>query len=336
MKQFLILTLFIAIIGSAWGQCTITQPTLLNPHLSNGVVTFDLQFKHNRNNGNKWVTIHFWTASAYPSYDYDRAPTTNRLGGISKRPFGSIVINNTTVSSSGTYTADQAFADGYQNDEYFQMMDVATTTLVYNSATDVYILKGLHMKLPTGTTVIRFDSWSSQSNDNNNVHCYSLCGSIPVPGTLGVDGLTTFKAEIEDGEVKFTWTTHWETNNSHFLIQEYKDSMWVDRGMILSKYEDGNCSHDTQYQYTIETRPAAHSAGYGIGVLVLVLALVCRRFIPARLTLLVAGAIAMGSIACNSSKHEIIDTLQSAHTYRLLQVDLDGKISDSPQRIVKF
>jgi|ERR1044072_5893275 hypothetical protein len=336
MKKFVILALLIAIIGSAWGQCTITQPSILNPHLSSGIATFDLQFKHNRNSGNKWVTIHFWAASVYPNYDYDRVPTTNRLGGVSKRPFGTVVIDNSTVNRSGTYTADKAFADGYQNDEYFQMMDVATSTLVYNSSTDVYILKGLHMKLPAGTTVIRFDSWSSQSSDNNNVHCSSLCGSIPVPGTLGVDGLNTFKAEVVGGQVNFSWTTHWEVNNSHFLVQEYKDSVWVDRGMIVSKYEDGNCQHDTQYQYSIQTRPVAHSAGYGIGVLVLVLAFVCRRIVPARLTLLVAGAIAMGSIACNSSKENLAESLQSAHTYRLLQVDKNGKISDSPQTIVKF
>lgn len=74
----------------------------------------------------------------------------------------------------------------------------------------------------------------------------------------------------------------------------------------------------------------------GIWAILLVFAFLFRRIVPARLTLLVAVAVSMGMVACNSRKSDLKDSLQSDHTYKLVQVDLDGKISEGPQRIVKF
>lgn len=335
MKKFLILALSIAIIGSAWGQCTITQPTILNSSVAGGVTTFDLQFKHVRNSGNKWVTLHFWATTAYPSYNYDRVPTTTRLGGTSKKPFGTVVIDNSTVDHSGTYTST-VFASPYQNDGAFVLLNTATSSLVYSSATGLYTLKNLKMTLPAGISGIEYDSWSSQSNDNGVVHCYNTCNMLPIPTVTAVTGLETFQGTAVSGKAHLTWLTHMESNNSHFLVEEYKDGGWYDVAMIVSKYEDGNCSHDTQYECTVD----GSTKGVGLAATLpalIVISLLFRGVVPARLTLLAGLAISMGTIACNSQKDVLSDSLQTAHIYKLVQVDKDGKRTDSPHQVsVKF
>src|SRR5688572_8520579 len=100
-KLLLILTLCVGLSGFVTAQCTISQATITNASISAGVATFSLAFTHDRNPGNKWVTIHMWNTSVYPSYGYGAPPTGSLLGGVI--PFGTIVLNNTTVSSSGTY-----------------------------------------------------------------------------------------------------------------------------------------------------------------------------------------------------------------------------------------
>lgn len=339
MKKFAILTLtmLIAIIGSTWGQCTITQPTILNSSISSSVTTFDLQFKHDRNSGNKWITIHLWAALAYPNYNYARVPTTIRLGGSSSVPFGTVVINNTSVDHDGIYTADQAYVGAYQNDGTFIMLNTSISTLVYNSSTGVYVLKNLRMIVPAGTTVIKFDSWSSQSDPNNNVHCYCVGGSIAVPVAMPVTGLEeTFNIEKTTEGVNFQWTSYAENNNAFYKLQELVDSVWIDKALISSKYEDGNCPHSTDYQYTLKLPSKSVLAMVGMWPLLFVFALLFRRLVPARLTLLVGFVVGMTlTYSCNSTKNSL-DSLLTDHWYRLKQVDKDGKSFVTTARMIRM
>lgn len=336
MKRVLtILTLCLLLTGSSWAQCTITQPLITNASLVGGVANFSLSFKHNRNWGNKWITIHLWKSTDYPSYDYDRVPTTTRLGGSSKKPFGSIVINNANVSTSGSYSAAQAFVVSYQNDGTFFMLNTTGSTLVYNSVTDAYVLNGLQCTLPPGTTTIKFDSWSSQSSGNNNVHCYSLCGSILVPTVLPVTGLETFKAEKGSARVKFSWTTQSESNNSHFVIQELIGSEWKDMATVFSKFEDGNSSLSTRYEFSLDTSHKQY--GYiGLWItLSFIGAVMFRRYVPARLSMLVCIVVVFACHSCKSSSS--LDSLLQDRYYRLKQVDRDQQtVNYSPSRFVSI
>ena len=319
-------------------QCTITQPSILNPSvLPGGIAKFDLSFKHDRNWGNKWVTVHLWKNTDYPSYDYDRVPTTPRLGGAVKRPFGTVVINNSVVDHSGTYTNIQAFAGAYQNDGTFVMLNTSSSTLVYNASTDSYVLKNLQVVLPAGTTVIKYDSWSSQSLYNNNVHCFNCnVGSILVPTVLPVVYKNPFKAQVSGEHVIFSWTTSSEVNNSRFVIEELVDSTWKDAMVIFCKSENGFSDTSITYEFKLPKKQDKRAGEAMVGLGVLIGALACRRFVPARLTILlfIVGAGAFG--ACEDQKGDGQESLQTHHVYRLRQVDKDGNFKHTDAVIVKF
>lgn len=340
MKKFTILTLLSCLVlGSVFGQCTITQPSILNPStLPGGIAKFDLQFKHDRNWGNKWVTIHLWKSTDYPNYDYDRVPTTTRLGGISKRPFGTIVINNEIVDHSGTYTGAQAFIGAYQNDGNFVMLNTTGSTLVYNASTDSYILKDLQVVLPAGTTVIRYDSWSSQSSFNGIVHCFNCNGgTILVPSVLPVVYYKEFKVNKSNGFLQFSWATSSENNNSHFVIEHLVGSEWQQQSTIFCRSENGYSDTVSEYSYQLKLNDAKkdnRSATLLIGLSVIACALAMRSFVPARLTILVCVVLSCAFGSCEDQKTE--DSLQQDHWYRLGQVDRNGKITYSASEMVRF
>jgi hypothetical protein len=339
MKQFSILALLSCLVlGSVFGQCTITQPSIMNPSvLPGGIAKFDLTFKHIRNGGNKWVTVHLWKSQDYPGYNYDRVPTTARLGGSSSRPFGTVVINNELVDHSGTYTNTQSFVDVYQNDGVFVMLNTSGSTLVYNATTDSYTLKDLQIILPAGTTVIKYDSWSSQSSYNNNVHCFnSNGGTIIVPSVLPVVYSKPFKVDKSNGFLEYTWATSSESNNSHFVIEHLEGSEWKEIATIFCKSENGYSDTQSQYTYRMkipEDKGDPRSTTLLIGLSVLTCALVLRNFVPARLTILICVVCACALGACNGSKE---NSLQSDHWYRLKQVNKDGKFTHSDSRMIKF
>lgn len=321
--------------GSVWGQCTITQPTITNASVSAGIANFSLTFKHDRNWGNKWVTVHLWKNTDYPNYDYDRVPTTTRLGGASKRPFGTVIINNDMVDHSGTYTNAQAFAAAYQNDGTFVMINTSSSSLVYNESTDTYTLNNLQCVLPAGTTILKYDSWSSQSSNNWNVHCFSCNGgTIIVPTVLGVTYQKPFKASLDGDMVQFGWTTSSESNNSHFVLEHLMGSEWKDVATIFCNSENGFSDQPISYSYRMPVKGDQRPKQMMIGLGVLMAALSIRRFVPARLTILLfmAGACAFGG--CDESDAQ--ESLQQDHFFRLRQVDRDGKFTHTASEMVKF
>jgi hypothetical protein len=266
-----------------------------------------------------------WKSGQYPGYDYDNPPTTTRLGGISKRPLGTIVINNTNVSGSGTYTAGQAFSATYQNDGAFVMINTSSSTLVYNKNTDSYTLNNLQLSLPTGTSVLKFDTWSSQSSGNQNVHCYCSGGSILVPSTLGVTGLETFKGVKNGTNIVFTWTTQMEANNSHFMLRKLLDGEWTDMAMIVSQHEDGNSVMPTSYSFEFNTKDKQRSGERTVAILAIALlaAVSMRNLVPARLTMLICiMGVTFNNVACKQENPG--ESLEVDGQYQLKQVDKNG------------
>lgn len=331
-KLLLILTLCVGFSGFVAAQCTISQATITNASVVSGVANFSLVFKHVRNAGNKWITIHMWNSPAYPGYSYNDPPTTTKLGGV--KPFGTIVINNNTVSGSGTYGAT-AFASPYQQDGTFVMLNTASSTIVYDASTDTYTLTNLQVTLPPNTVVIKFDAWSSQSATNQNVHCYYTNSDILVPAVLPATGLNeSFKVYKIDGYLTFNWTTKMESHNSHFVIEELIGQQWKQVALVGSKTEDGNSSMPLSYSYKMKL-PAPQMAYMGWIFGVLLCSILLRKYIPFRLMCLIAVVWIFGTIACNR-KDSLLEKQLYEHCYRLRQVDLDKNSFTTGARMVKL
>lgn len=329
-KLVAILSLCLLFTGVGWTQCTITQPSITNvASIGAGQITFDISFKHDRNSADKWLTIHMWKNTQYPDYNYNRVPTVTRLNN--HVPFGTLVINNSTVSHNGSYTAAQAFASTYQNDN-FPVMNTSGTTLTYNSSTRMYTIRGLKTTVPSGTVLITYDVWSSQSSNNQNVHCYNTGACLGLDLVLSVTGLETFKATRAGEDVLFSWSTYTETGNSHFLISELIDSQWVQRGMIVSRTENGNSALVTQYEYRLPVQRVRY-ASMGLICIVLLVSLLMRKLIPVRVTLLLCGIGMTFSYlsACSSAQKEIIS--KPSHWFKIEQIDLDGTVHQGPRMV---
>jgi hypothetical protein len=332
-KLLLILTLCVGLSGYVTAQCTISQATITNASLISGVANFSLVFKHIRNSGNKWITIHMWKSTVYPAYGYGNPPTGALLSGVV--PFGTIVINNSTVSGSGTYGAT-AFASPYQNDGTFILLNTSNSTIVYDASTDMYTLNNLQVTLPAGTLVIKFDTWSSQANTNQVVHCFTNGGSILVPTVLPVKGLeASFKVKKENGYIHFSWSTESELNNSHFEILKASGSDWVTAGILGSKYEDGNSSTLTNYSFKIPVKDHTSSMSLMIAI-PLVLGMFLRKYVPMRVTCMLVMLWAIGySTGCKKSNSLQEDEL-SSEWFRLKQVDRNNNSTSTTARMVKI
>lgn len=332
-KLLLILTLCVGLSGFVTAQCTISQAIITNASVIGGVANFSLVFTHNRNAGNKWITIHMWKNTVYPSYGYGNPPTSILLGGVV--PFGTIVINNNMVSSSGTYDAT-AFASTYQQDGTFTLLNTASSSIVYDAATDKYTLNNLQVTLPPGTTVIKFDAWSSQSASNQNVHCYCLGESLLVPAVLPATGLEeSFKVTPKAGYLNFSWTTRMESNNSHFVIERLSDTTWISAAMIMSKTEDGNSNMPLTYSYSMKLPSSTTQLSMGWIFAVLLISMLIRKYLPFRLTCIGVGLWVMGStVGCG--KHTIMDEQADTQWYRLRQVDMDHNSTTTKARMIKL
>jgi hypothetical protein len=331
-KLLLILTLCVGFSGFVTAQCTISQATITNASVASGVANFSLVFKHVRNAGNKWITIHMWNSPAYPGYSYNDPPTTIKLGGV--KPFGTIVINNNTVSGSGTYGAT-AFASTYQQDGTFVMLNTASSTIVYDASTDTYTLTNLQVTLPPNTVVIKFDAWSSQSATNQNVHCYYTNNDILVPAVLPATGLNeSFKVYKKDGYIHFTWTTNMESHNSHFVIEKLEGQQYKEMAVVFSKTEDGNSDTPINYNYKMKLPdPALSSMGWIF--VVFACSMLFRKYIPFRLVCIVAGLWVFGVLAC-SKKDSLIEKQLYEQWYHLKQVDIDKNSSTTNARMIRL
>lgn len=304
------------------GQCTISNVTMFNLSQTGSTASFSLRFEHLRNSGNKWITIHLWQAIDYPAYEYTSGtvPTTARLGA--QVPFGTIVINNSVVSSSGTYTAAQAFVSSYQSDGSFQMATGSGSTLVYNATTNVYTLNLLNVTLPGSITTIKADCWSSQAASNQVAHCFQVC--IPIVITPLAATVESFRGKADDGAVTFNWVTQTESKVSHFVVDKQDGDQWTQVGMVGSRYEDGNSSMTTSYSLKVNTRPITY-AMFSIWFLVFIILVMSSRI---RVGSLVVFGVVYGGLVFASCKKTALDervTQKQMVWYRLSEVDLNGK-----------
>lgn len=325
MKHLLIPALVLLLsTGQVSAQCTISNATVYNLAVTGNSASFNLKFNHVRNAGNKWITIHLWNATGYPSYGYGSAPTTATLGG--QVPFGTIVIDNAAVSATGTYTAAQAYGAAYQNDAGFVMATGIGSSLEYDAAQNLYKLIVLNVTVPGGLVNMKADAWSSQASNNKVVHCFYKevpIVVVPLPAT-GLE--SSFKAQAEDDVVNFSWTSLTEQNVAYYVVEKNipGTSDWIDAGMIDSKNPKGNSSTPTSYTLQIDTKPIQY--GYlWLGLFLVMGLLISGKFRPLGIACVTLYA-GMCITSCKKSTiaDKLIDQKQKV-SYRLKTVDIDGK-----------
>jgi hypothetical protein len=324
-KLILALLSSLSLFYEGFSQCTVSNMQVLNYGVSGSNVTFNLSFTHIRNSGNKWVTIHLWSQTGYPHYNYglDGYPTSLNLDG--EDPLGTIVIDNQLVASTGSYT--NAFAAQYQNDATFHMLNTTSSVLSYNSSTNIYTISNLFMPNPNG--LVEGDVWSSQATGNNVVHCYFQ--QILPPIITPVTGMETFKARVDSIERKvlFSWTTQMETNNAFFTILWRKsgDSLWNNVALVSSNWESGTGGVPSAYSYTWYLSDYKLIIG-SLFIFPLLGGLIYTRKRQFCLVALLFIASTLSIISCKKTSSSYY-LPSGKYEFRLKQTDKDGRSSYS-------
>lgn len=164
----LIVTLMALSFTNVNAQCTLLNPGIkLNssvPQSGGGcLINVDLSFDLTHNNGNKWVNIHIWPTSSYPSLSYAHAPKQADLSA----DVANIIIDQRAVPLvlSSSYIPDGTVP-----------VEAAGLTLnrIDGVAFDTYTISNVTLFVATGCNVAQSftgDVWSSQSSMDGVVHC---------------------------------------------------------------------------------------------------------------------------------------------------------------------
>jgi hypothetical protein len=130
------------------------------------LINIDLSFDLSHNDGNKWVNIHLWRTSDYPALTYSSTPTAAQLANT----VANIVIDQRAIpiSLNATFPPD--------NSVIVQSAGLSVSRVV-GATYDRYTINNISLLVPTGCNISQSftgDAWSSQSNNDNVVHCTSL------------------------------------------------------------------------------------------------------------------------------------------------------------------
>jgi hypothetical protein len=195
MKKHLLLRLLAAfmVIATPYltqAQCQFVSPSveLLSTHQDssgNCVVTFNLGFEIDVNNGNKIVFIHLWKTQDYTIHNYSNQ-SQPKESNVLQNALATIIIDNEVVNNSTSAPpANQVFMTTYGPDPgiddnvgpaIFQVKDATDgltyTRVVVNAAANIYryTVNNLTLVVPGAcSNQIDFtgDAWSSNANNSN-------------------------------------------------------------------------------------------------------------------------------------------------------------------------
>ena len=179
MKKILLTLVVFAsfgLVAKLNAQCTVSNLAVqLNSSGvigSNCVLNIDLSFDLQHNNGNKYIYIHLWRASAYP------AQTTTFGNQLSTPPHAAEL--SATVANIGinNNVNPVVYLTSYAPDNTVTLqvpagMSVTPGTV---STPDHFVLSGISLVIPGGcnqAVEIKGDVWSSQAASSNSVSCLS-------------------------------------------------------------------------------------------------------------------------------------------------------------------
>lgn len=173
MKPYVLLlaSVFVLSFTKVNAQCTFLNPGIKfnsSQTQTNGgcLINFDLSFDLSHNNGNKWVTMHLWPTSVYPTLKYNKPPKSDDLADA----VATIVIDQRAIPSIALYNM-------YQPDNAVPVQYTGLSVSRIEGATyDRYTITNISVLAPTNCTNAQSfsgDVWSSQADPNNVVHCVS-------------------------------------------------------------------------------------------------------------------------------------------------------------------
>lgn len=133
------------------------------------LINFDMYFDIDHNAGGKYFWLHVWPATQYTNFNYNlnNAPTTSN-GGLTNSvlTFGFFHFQS-ALTPLTSYMPD-VNAPGFQSN--FTISEIEGPNF------DRYTVKGLRLTLPQDCNISQpliTDAWQSQSENSNNVHCFS-------------------------------------------------------------------------------------------------------------------------------------------------------------------
>ncbi len=158
---------------SSQAQCTISNPAVkLNFSTPNGTggcnINLDLYFDMQSNAGGKYVYVHLWPSSLYPTLIYNNPPTpvqlTNAVATMGFYHFGG---NLYMLSSYAPHPTIPNF-------KFTGLSIVKSAGTV--AGTDRFTIQNITITTAPSCTVAQeftADVWQSQSASAQNVHCFS-------------------------------------------------------------------------------------------------------------------------------------------------------------------
>lgn len=175
MKKFLLLLAIMAITGlsirlkAQTAACSVSDLFVVIKNVTSSPggcqVTMDVTFTGDFNGGNKFAFIHLWEIAPvnnYPTINYNNPPTAAQLGNA---------VANLVIENPG-----KPFAALYNVYPPAPSVPVLFAGVGFSKSGTTYTLTNVIINLSTcGEPVtIKGDSWSSQSDDGQVVHCSSL------------------------------------------------------------------------------------------------------------------------------------------------------------------
>jgi hypothetical protein len=294
MKNFIIklaaiVALFIPEIAKA--QCQFVSPTveLLNTQQDangNCIVTFNLGFEIDVNNGNKIVFVHLWRTQDYIDFNYTNQGQPNETNVLANA-LATIIIDNNAVDLNPSAPANQVFLTSYGPDPgiddntgpaILQVKDASDgltyTRVVVNAATNVYryTVNNLSLVLPGAcSSQLSFtgDAWSSNANNSNPaVQCsmegFSFLANDPSIGSafscrpVGISNEYSYSVSTNSAHTVQFNTDVYVDNGDDFFESTLDIPVLSNAGPFTitsgSPYNSGNLTYPAPYSTTAPYR----------------------------------------------------------------------------------
>lgn len=206
MKKIILIALLATLasfIQPVSAQCTfsgagvkLNGSTYTDPVTGKCMINIDLYFDLESNAGSKYVYIHIWPASLYPSYNYANPPVAANL------------VN--TVATLGFYHFGGSLymLDRYTPDPGIDNFKYSGLTITKSPGSvpgyDRFVISNLLIASPASCSIPQSfiaDAWGSQSSNAQNIHCFSkglnfYANDPKVTGLLFCQAPRTYRFDI--------------------------------------------------------------------------------------------------------------------------------------------
>lgn len=254
MKKILLTLVVFASFGFAAklnAQCTISNVSVhLNSTTAVGgncLVNVDLTFDIAHNNGLKYIWIHMWKTSSYPTLSYTHPPTSTDLAGTA----GNVGL----VYSSGALSLQSSYPGGGVT---VTGSSVSLSSGAGAGGSDRVTVSGVVLSVAgacNSSVSITGDIWGTNSSSQNNVQCLSQAGISFFANDPTITGFKTCATPR-------TLTIGIQTNSASNITVSYK--LYKDNGNGIFEPGTGDALvADSTGPYTINSTTPYSKSGVG-------------------------------------------------------------------------